>query len=131
MKKPLPPGFSIPIEIVESVKTLTEAAKEYGIIVEQEKTKREQIKAYKEATIEKIQAQRALLSQYLKESFQERSTILQKQFELIDQALASNDLPLLDRSLGAIVAIVHHSPFKDIQDMHQKLADDSFVLRLE
>lgn len=52
------------------------AYKEYKVTHEIEETKRENIRAYRDITVEKYRKQRDFLEKYLTETFKERSTVI-------------------------------------------------------
>ena len=71
---------------------------------------------------------RDILKQYLEKSFDERSAIFMKQFEVVDQALAKGDNTMLSARLTAINELAASNPFKalaDINSVQQMLTDDS------
>lgn len=122
---------AIPAELVESLNTVVKAAADYGKVVEEEKTKREQILANRDVAIAQIHAQRDVLLSYFQETFRERAKVLDESFRVLDRALEKGDVNAMDKALNIIVNTVKHSPFKDVADMQKKLNDESFVLKLE
>ena len=78
-----------------------------------------------------IQAQRETISELIQFTFQERAATLQKQFDVLDQAMAQGNAAIVDSSLKSMVAVIQSSPFKSIQEMQQSLANKDFVIRLE
>ena len=81
-----------------------------------------------EVAIKKVEAMRDTLKEYLEKSFDERSAIFAKQFEVVDKALATGDNNMLSMGLTSINELAASSPFKalaDINSVQQMLTDDS------
>ena len=73
---------------------------------------------------------RDVLKDYLEKSFDERSSIFLKQFEVVDKALATGDNAMLSMGLNAINELAASSPFKElanINSVQQMLTDDSEI----
>jgi len=100
---------------------LVDSYKEYKIVCEQEETKRESIRSYKEVNIKAIEESSALLRRCLDGVFSERRAALQKMFDTLDKGILSKDDRLIELSLGGIVDIVKTSPLESaklISDYH-------------
>ena len=120
--------FSTPVAAAESFDRFVRVTEEVAKFSELQKTKRIQIRADAEVAIKKVEAMRDVLKQYLEKSFDERSTIFMKQFEVVDKALATGDNAMLSMGLTAINELAASSPFKalaDINSVQQMLTDDS------
>ena len=59
---------------------LVNAWKDCSIVTEQEKTKRENIRAYREVNVKAIEENSAILKLYLKNTFAERAFVIQEMF---------------------------------------------------
>lgn len=120
--------FSSPEAAKDSFDKFVKVASEVAKFSELQETKRSQIRADAEVAIKKVEAMRDVLKQYLEKSFDERSQIFMKQFEVVDKALASGDNTMLSAGLSAINELAASSPFKalaDINSVQQILTDDS------
>lgn len=120
--------FSSPQAAKDSFDKFVKVAGEVAKFSELQETKRTQICADAEVAIKKVEAMRDILKQYLEKSFDERSAIFMKQFEVVDQALAKGDNTMLSAGLTAINELAASSPFKalaDINSVQQMLTDDS------
>lgn len=120
--------FSSPQAAKDSFDKFVKVAGEVAKFSELQETKRTQIRADAEVAIKKVEAMRDVLKQYLEKSFDERSAIFMKQFEVVDQALAKGDNTMLSAGLTAINELAASSPFKalaDIKSVQQMLTDDS------
>ena len=120
--------FSSPEAAKDSFDKFVKVAGEVAKFSELQETKRTQIRADAEVAIKKVEAMRDVLKQYLEKSFDERSAIFMKQFEVVDQALAKGDNTMLSAGLTAINELAASSPFKalaDINSVQQMLTDDS------
>lgn len=122
---------ALPIHVVGGITDLVTSVTDYLTVAEQENTKRTTITANRDIALATIQAQRDTISELMKYTFQERAAVLQKQFEALDQALASSNVEMVSLSLNAMVAVIQSSPFKSIQEMQQALGNKDFTIRLE
>ena len=122
--------FSSPEAAKESFHRFVSVAGEVAKFSELQETKRTQIRADAEVAIKKVEAMRDVLKDYLAKSFDERSTIFMKQFEVVDKALAIGDNTMLSAGLTSINQLAASSPFKalaDINSVQQMLSDDSEI----
>jgi hypothetical protein len=120
-----------PVQLVNGVSTVLTSITDYLKIAEQEKTKRTEIVAKRDVAIAAIQAQREMISELMQYTFQERAMVLQKQFDVLDHAIANGNVDMVNSSLSAMVSVIQSSPFKNVQDMQQALGNKDFVVRLE
>ena len=109
------PGFvkGIPIPAtaaVDAFNNLVNAWKDCKSTAEIERTKRENIKSWRDTNIKAIEENSAILKIYLERSFQER----------LDKALADGNTAAVGLMLNAIVAIVKESP---LAQARQVIAD--------
>jgi hypothetical protein len=122
--------FSSPDAAAESFNNFVKVAGEVAKFSEVQKTKRTQIRANADVAIKKVEAMRDVLKDYLEKSFDERSSIFLKQFEVVDKALATGDNAMLSIGLNAINELAASSPFKElanINSVQQMLTDDSEI----
>jgi hypothetical protein len=122
--------FSSPDAAAESFNNFVKVAGEVAKFSEVQKTKRTQIRANADVAIKKVEAMRDVLKDYLEKSFDERSSIFLKQFEVVDKALATGDNAMLSMGLNAINELAASSPFKElanINSVQQMLTDDSEI----
>ncbi len=113
---------------MEAVGSLMTMSHEVMKFTEVQKTKRTQINADKEVVLAHIEATSRLLADYLQKTHDERSSVFQKQFEVIDHALKSGDIQELALTLNAMNDLAKSSPFKNLADVGQvqnMLQDDS------
>lgn len=121
----------LPAHVVDGVKGMVSDVTDYLKVAQQEETKRTEITAKRDVALASIQAQRETISELIQFTFQERAATLQKQFDVLDQAMAQGNAAIVDSSLKSMVAVIQSSPFKSIQEMQQSLANKDFVIRLE
>lgn len=121
----------MPAHVVDGVTDVVNNVTDYLKVAEQEETKRTEITAKRDVALAAIRAQRDTISELMKYTFQERAATLQKQFEVLDKAMAQGNAAIVDQSLKSMVAVIQSSPFKSIQEMQQSLANKDFVIRLE
>ncbi|ANR78322.1 hypothetical protein BBB57_08665 [Kosakonia sacchari] len=96
----------------------------------EQETVRHQITQQTEVQIARIQAQKEVLLQALNQDFALRQTSLTQTFAVLDKALETNNLELLDKSLGAIVAITQQSSVVSLKSLHATLQDSRNVIDL-
>lgn len=106
--------FTNPMQCLNDVVT---AWTDYLKIAEEEKTKRREIEAGEKATLAEIKAKRDFLIGYLDRSFDERAKNFQALFQVVDQAMSSDDNQKLALALDAIVKLANSSPFKDLANL--------------
>jgi hypothetical protein len=121
----------LPVHVVDGVKNMVSDVTDYLKVAEQEKTKRTDITAKRDVALASIRAQREAISEMIQFTFQERASTLQKQFDVLDLAMAQGNAAIVDSSLRSMVQVIQSSPFKSIQEMQQSLANKDFVIRLE
>jgi hypothetical protein len=105
---------------IDAFDNLVNAYRECRTITETEKTKRENIKGWRDINIKSIEENSAILKLYLERSFQERAATIAGTFERLDQALADGNTDAVGQMMNAIVAIVKESP---LAQARQVLAD--------
>lgn len=105
---------------------ITNAYAEYQRITEQEQTKRREIAAWEQVTIEEVRAKRDALIAYLDRSFDERTISFKKLFDRVDAAIACGDNVQLGLLLHAITEIAKSNPFQNLCDLNyvQKALND-------
>lgn len=101
------------------------AYKEYKVTHEIEETKRKNIRAYRDTTVEKYRTQRDFLEKYLTETFKERSTVIKGFFDALDSGLESGNDNVIKMAMSGIVSVIQKSPLQDINDFMKKLESDS------
>lgn len=70
----------------------------------------------RDTAIAQINAMKECVQTYLEKTFDERSAIFAKQFEVVDAALLSGNNEMLASSLNSINALAASSPFKNLAD---------------
>ena len=106
-----------PMQVMDGFKIVVEAYKENYRVTEIETTKREQIQAYKEVELAKIKSQRKILEQYFEGIFSERKLMIKGIFDALDKGIQTNNLDLIQQSLGSVVAIAKESPLAGVQKL--------------
>lgn len=106
-----------PMQVIEGLKMVVEVHKENHRVTEIETTKRKQIQAYKEVELAKIKSQRKILEQYFEGIFSERKLMINGMFDALDKGIETNNLDLIQQSLGSVVAIAKESPLAGVQNL--------------
>lgn len=110
--------FSSSQAAAESFEKFITIAGEVAKFTELQETKRTQIRSNADVAIKKVEAMREVLQEYLTKSFDERSAIFDKHFEVVDSALINGDTAMLSAGLNAINELAASSPFKALADFN-------------
>ena len=119
-----------PAEALEALNNLVTMAGDVSKFTEVQKTKRKEIEAQRDVYVEKIRAQKEIMIVYLEKSFDERKSNFTKLFEVVDHAIATNNMQQLSMGLESINNLAASSPFKDlssIESTQKALTDNSHV----
>ena len=120
------PKITNPDVALDAVKLLGNIASDTIRYTEEQETKREEIRAVRDASIARIKAIGENLRFYLEKSFDERKEMFAKQIECVDRALADGNNEMLALALDSINKLAASSPFKnlsDVSDIKKSLAD--------
>ena len=101
-----------PAEAAQVLKRFIEVAGDVAKFTEQQKTVRKDIEAKRDSDIARIQAQKEIIMIYLEKSFDERKENFSKLFQVIDHAIANNNMQQLAMGLDSINQRAASSPFK-------------------
>lgn len=110
-------GPKSPEDVERALRILGEVAQDTIKYAEEQETKREEIRAMRDTAIAQISAMKECVQTYLEKTFDERSAIFAKQFEVVDSALLSGDNEMLASGLNSINALAASSPFKNLADV--------------
>lgn len=127
----LPVPANGPLALLESVERITCSVTDYLKVAQQETTKRADIAARRDVALEAIRSQRALISECIARTFDERAAVIGKQFEVLDRALDSENIAVVDAALRSMVSVVQASPFRSVVEMQKAMCSDDFVIRLD
>ncbi|CAI8854636.1 MULTISPECIES: hypothetical protein [Kosakonia] len=117
-----------PLQAASAAKEIFDAWRDLQKYRAEQETVRHQITQETEVQIARIQAQKEVLLQALNQDFALRQTSLTQTFAVLEKALESNNLELLDKSLGAIVAITQQSSVVSLKSLHATLQDSRNVI---
>lgn len=107
-----------PAEVQHALATLSSVAQDTIRYAEEQETKREEIRAMRDAAIARVNAMRDVVQSYLEKSFDERSMLFAKQFECVDAALKTGNNDMLASALNSINTLAASSPFKNLADVN-------------
>ena len=110
-------GPKSPEDVERALRILVEVAQDTIKYAEEQETKREEIRDMRDTAIAQITAMKECVQTYLEKTFDERSAIFAKQFEVVDSALLSGDNEMLASGLNSINALAASSPFKNLADV--------------
>lgn len=112
-------GFPLPIRGLDAMSLATNVIDRVGEwvqLVQTETTKRADITAWEQTTVEEIRANRDVLITYLDRSFDERAENFRRLFDSLDAAIADRS-GKVSEVLGAITALAMKGPFADLKDV--------------
>ena len=110
-------GPKNPEDVERALRILGEVAQDTIKYAEDQETKREEIRAMRDTALAQINAMKECIQTYLEKTYDERSAIFAKQFEVVDAALSSGDNEMLASGLNSINALAASSPFKNLADI--------------
>lgn len=119
-----------PLQAASAAKEIFDAWRDLQKYRAEQETARHQITRETDVQIARIQAQKEALLEALNQDFALRQTSLTQTFAVLDKALETNNLDLLDKSLGAIVAITQQSSVVSLKSLHATLQDSRNVIDL-
>ena len=93
---------------------MVDAADQWVKVIQEETTRREEIRAWEAAERERIVAQRDVLLRGLELTFDERRETFRRLFDNLDLAMRSNDATAAAGLLESITELAKSSPFKDL-----------------
>ncbi|WP_051478865.1 hypothetical protein [Arthrobacter sp. H5] len=107
-----------PAMVVDTFNLVISSATEWVQVIAQEKTRREEIRAWEQSQLEIIHVQRDFLLTALDRTFDERRENFRRLFDNLDSALVSDQEDAgaqVSELLGAITELAQTSPFKDLK----------------
>lgn len=110
-----------PKEVLDTIKTLGEAANDAIKFCQIQETKRESIRAQRDIIIHRIDKTADLVRVYLDKTFDERRSQFDKYFSLVDRAIETGDQNLLDATLQNIQSLSASSPFRDLKSLGEAI----------
>ena len=106
-----------------SLNMLVEAYSNYKSTAQLEKTKRTAIVAWRDTKTTELNNQRGVLEEYLKLTFKERSTNIEKFFDVLDKGIESGDDSLIEKSIAGILSIAKDSPLTGARELMIAMRD--------
>lgn len=95
-----------------------------------EKTQRQQIKADLTRDMQRVQAERDVLENYLRKTFSERKEVIDKMFLRLDRALDEDRGDVAIQALASIEGIVKESPLEALLQTRKALETPGAVLEI-
>jgi hypothetical protein len=112
----LKPSLIPNAEALAALHEMVSAAREYGRIRQEERTKRAAIAAVEHIQVERIHAAEEILRLYFERVFAERARTSTEMFERLDQAMDSGDPQLVHAVVRGIVDLAQASPLAGLED---------------
>lgn len=112
----------------QAFNNLVSAWKECSIISEQEQTKRENIRAYRDINVKAIEENSAILKLYLEKTFAERADTIQGMFDRLDKGIELGNTEIIASTIGAIVDITKQSPLAAARELIANYHDPNVTM---
>lgn len=112
-------GKPLPVPHADALAALHEivsAAREYGKIRQEERTKRAAIAADEHVQVDRIQAAEQILRLYFERVFAERAKTSEAMFVRLDQAMDTGDPQMVHAVVRGIVDLAQASPLAGLED---------------
>lgn len=117
IKSPSNPTMVATKSASTSFNMLVDAWRDYKEVQAVETTKRARIQADKDVAIKAIEEQSALLRLYFEQIFSERRSIIDKNFALLEQALAQDNMQIASLAMDSINKLVEQSPIAQAKEL--------------
>lgn len=127
-KLPSLPAGKLPISSLSTLQEMVKDVSDYLKVAEVEETKRTDIRARSDVALEAVRSRRDMIMKAMEHTFGERAAVLNKQFDVLDQALASGNAQLAIQSMNSMTDLVKSSPLRALQDVQLSLEKGSFDL---
>lgn len=102
------------VNLGQVLSQMVDAADQWVKVIQEESTRREEIRAWEATERERIVAQRDVLLRGLELTHDERRENFRRLFDNLDVAMRSNDAATAASLLDSITELAKSSPFKDL-----------------
>lgn len=111
--------------IAKSLEKMTEAIERCYLVKQQEETKREAIRAYRDVELKKLKNQKQNFEQYINYVFQERRINFDKFFQQLDIAIETDNMELANIVMAGIIQQIQNSPLQGVQELLIQVNDSN------
>lgn len=111
--------------IAKSLEKMTEAIERCYLVKQQEETKREAIRAYRDVELKKLKNQKKNFEQYINYVFQERRINFDKFFQQLDIAIETDNMELANIVMAGIIQQIQNSPLQGVQELLIQVNDSN------
>jgi len=101
----------------DALNQIVNAARECIAVHQVESTKRERLRVYEAAEVQRIKAAESILKAYFEQVFAERKSNFEELFNRLDSALLAGDGETISVMVRGIVDIAKSSPLADLGDL--------------
>ncbi|WP_457188677.1 hypothetical protein [Nocardioides sp. P5_E3] len=105
------------INLGQVVSQMVDAADQWVKVIQEESTRREEIRGWEATERERIVAQRDVLVRGLELTHDERRDNFRRLFDNLDVAMRSDDAATAAKLLDSITELAKSSPFKDLRNV--------------
>ena len=106
------------------------AGAHYLTTLEEERTKREWIRANHQAFLAALTAEQETLLAYFEKRFAERRETLQEFYEVLHHAVETRNEHQLDSSIAGILGVIRENPLLDYAEFKRAFEDQDTVIEL-
>lgn len=103
---------------------------EYFRVIEEERTKRQEIAAHRDVLIHCISAEKEVLLAYFDKRFAERRAALDEFFGLLHDAISIRDNHQLTTALMGILGIIQENPLEDFETFKKNFQDPNYIIEI-
>lgn len=104
---------------LEALNTIAGHVSEWQKIKEEEKTKRHAISAQRDVLVQRIQADRDMFLEALRENYKERAVVYSKSFEMLDKAIESGQIEIAQLAMAGILEQIKNNPLPSFGEFKQ------------
>lgn len=114
-----PSGGPSGLDGFNALNQIVNAAHDFGVIYQTERTKRARLDTYEHTEIARIKAAEGILRGYFENVFAERRSNFQELFARLDSALEQRNGEMVNTVVRGIVDVARTSPLADLGDLSQ------------
>jgi len=110
---------------LEAIDNILGHVSKWHEVTENNKTQRQAIAAQRDVMLEQIRSERDVLMYNLQSQYQERAKTYDKYFEVIDKALESGNIEMLQMGLNSVVDQIKHNPLPSKNELKNALQNNT------
>lgn len=104
---------------LDALNTIATHVSEWQRIQEEEGTKRNAISAQRDVLVQRIQADREMFLEALRENYKERAVVYCKSFDMLDKAIESGQIEIAQLAMAGILEQIKNNPLPSFGEFKQ------------